>query len=771
MIKHYFKIAFRNLFKHKTQSIISIFGLMGGIVCFSVCTYFMRQAYSGEATFPDYARMAKVFDENSETVYSRGWKKDYIRGEELGNYLASSLDETECIARYGQQMVYTLEFDTESATKAYTTQALEVNGDFLRVYPARFLEGSYQQFADTPHAAVVTASYAKRIGGGESVLGRTFTVRFAQRMALKQTKVYTVVGVIEEYPSCTSFSLIAPEVLLKDEEVCYDATLLLRKGIDLSVMNERLNTLMLQQEEDSEYRPAVHLLSQMRLPMLSFLLLSIVTFLVFLVGVVNFLSFAIGSFLNRNREMSLRRMLGGEFMHLFALLFTELALTVGAAVLLAVALCEWLVPYVYSLLPNMDSMQQLFRIDMRSLLWHQLQYGACLLLLCLAVSLAIAWSICTRRSLADARRGSKTGSRHRLRNTMLGLQFLICMLFMYATGITVFAFIDEHRRMQEQREEIVSKDFTMELPIYSEYMLQEYALNIADSLRSMEWCEHVSYYKREWMRYWNSSDNDHWGGIGLYFVLPEYFEMQGIGVEESAVGEGYFCLINRYLQEYLAKDSVYTSFSSMDGLLNYPITGKIGYEERDIKIAFIALGDEKPNNLLLRLKAGWDVRQIRKDITRIIDPYLPDGTYFQFQIPGEKADHKQVLAFKISFTFFFVCAAICILITVLGLYGAITLDTNRRQKEIAIRKINGAKGKNILWIFGRLYVVLYVCTAVISTLIVYSLLISLNFGADYFNPLFYIAVLLIAAIIILVTVVYRLWRIVRLNPAACIKTE
>lgn len=42
MILHYFKIAFRNLCKHKTQNIISIIGLAVGLLCFCVCIYCSR---------------------------------------------------------------------------------------------------------------------------------------------------------------------------------------------------------------------------------------------------------------------------------------------------------------------------------------------------------------------------------------------------------------------------------------------------------------------------------------------------------------------------------------------------------------------------------------------------------------------------------------------------------------------------------------------------------------------------------------------------------
>ena len=42
MIVHYLKIAWRNLLKYRTQSIISIIGLAVGLFSFTVCFYCSR---------------------------------------------------------------------------------------------------------------------------------------------------------------------------------------------------------------------------------------------------------------------------------------------------------------------------------------------------------------------------------------------------------------------------------------------------------------------------------------------------------------------------------------------------------------------------------------------------------------------------------------------------------------------------------------------------------------------------------------------------------
>lgn len=49
MIRHYLKIAFRNLIKYKTQTIISIIGLSVGFTCFALSTFWIHYEMTYDA--------------------------------------------------------------------------------------------------------------------------------------------------------------------------------------------------------------------------------------------------------------------------------------------------------------------------------------------------------------------------------------------------------------------------------------------------------------------------------------------------------------------------------------------------------------------------------------------------------------------------------------------------------------------------------------------------------------------------------------------------
>ena len=113
-------------------------------------------------------------------------------------------------------------------------------------------------------------------------------------------------------------------------------------------------------------------------------------------------------------------------------------------------------------------------------------------------------------------------------------------------------------------------------------------------------------------------------------------------------------------------------------------------------------------------------------------------------------------------------------ITLLGVYSAITLDTERRQKEVAIRKVNGAGLKEIILLFARLYLWMLGISFAIAAPIIYLILqlwkqMYLVFFDD--GILYWGGILLGVTAITALTVIFRILKIARINPATIIKSE
>lgn len=75
-----------------------------------------------------------------------------------------------------------------------------------------------------------------------------------------------------------------------------------------------------------------------------------------------------------------------------------------------------------------------------------------------------------------------------------------------------------------------------------------------------------------------------------------------------------------------------------------------------------------------------------------------------------------------------ILAVVSILLVVLSIYSAISMDTVSRQKEIAIRKINGATPWIIAGIFGKAYLVIFLLAFAVAYPLVRLMLLSIGEG-------------------------------------------
>lgn len=129
--------------------------------------------------------------------------------------------------------------------------------------------------------------------------------------------------------------------------------------------------------------------------------------------------------------------------------------------------------------------------------------------------------------------------------------------------------------------------------------------------------------------------------------------------------------------------------------------------------------------------------------------------------------------------FFWLFAGIAVIISLLGIYSVVTMETTVRRKEMAIRKINGAKPRQIAALLGRFYLWLLLISAAIAfplTYIFFHLLETSSAMAIWrqmfnYGPLFYLCVFLIVAAFVALTVAAQIRRIARIEPYTIIKME
>ena len=118
--------------------------------------------------------------------------------------------------------------------------------------------------------------------------------------------------------------------------------------------------------------------------------------------------------------------------------------------------------------------------------------------------------------------------------------------------------------------------------------------------------------------------------------------------------------------------------------------------------------------------------------------------------------------------------AVCIMISLFGVFSLVTLTCEQRKKEIAIRKVNGATIGSILKIFFYEYLLLIVVSAAIAFPIGYLAMrhwlesyVKQTEINSWIYPLLFISV----GLVIAACISGKIWITAKRNPAEIIRSE
>ena len=168
MIIHYLKIAIRNLFKYKTQSIVSILGLAIGFVCFTLSSLWVNYEMTYDSFHPDAKRMYMV---STDDQISAG-KFGLYTPSALAGYLKGHWEEVEQAVSFQDKQLYVVK-----NKKMEEIPTLGIDSAFVQMMNIQVLEGSHQfmQSQKENNEVAITLKGALNLYGTTDVIGKTLT--------------------------------------------------------------------------------------------------------------------------------------------------------------------------------------------------------------------------------------------------------------------------------------------------------------------------------------------------------------------------------------------------------------------------------------------------------------------------------------------------------------------------------------------------------------------------------------------------------------------
>jgi len=772
MIQHYFKIAFRNILKYKTQSIISILGLAVGFTCFALANLWIHYEMTYDAYHEGADRMYILCKESVFGVNGYSTSMPYPASTLLKNGFPE-VEATCAYTRWGQ------ETDVKADGRVVRTCEMQADSCFMNMFNISVLSGS-MDFMYSDEKIALTEDVAMRLFGSVDVLG-------------KEVKNYnddprTVCAILANlnHSNMTFGCWGQGEYFRKWQNDWYNGSfeiiIKLRKGTDPIAFQRKLAA----NETKADPRDPHGVFENIRLIPLDeyhyssinryksfqfyyLILFSVAGALVILCSLFNYLSLFITRMRIRSREIELRKVCGSSIGGVVILLFIEYLYIILLSGILGMALVEMALP-AFKKMSGVTG-----NIYGESLLYF---VGILLLSLLLLVPFAI------RRSHIR-----NTGNKYMLRKVSIAFQLAIGLLVTFCIIVMMKQiYFLTNTDLGWERKNIASinllypdKDFetiadkikqfscTKEV-ITGHCCLLPKSSGFSQSFKNWDGKED-GMKSIDMLSLWNCEKIVSFYNLQLLegeMVKPT--ETNKIMINESAVkalgmsepiGKKLYLDNRAWTITGIIKDFHITAPTE-------PVQPYTLITEDILKNSGFSIGK---GQILIKFHDGkW--KELKNRIDSIFTYEYPEVRYKLYNTEEEYTGYlksEDALIKLLSFI-----AIVCMLIAAFGIFSLVTLSCEQRRKEIAVRKVNGAAIKDILLMFVKEYMLLLIIASVIAFPVGYVLMkrwLENYVEQTVISAWIYFAIFGGIMIVIFACIGWRVWQAARQNPAEVIKSE
>ena len=810
MILHYLKMAFRSLGKYRMQNIISVVSLAVALFCFSINMYISRFMMQMDNWLDD--RVVFMTDVEGSSYVSF----------DLAKEIAAQRPEIEAVVRFNPYARSWKKADDQSMT-AHSDYFISTDPSLLDVLGLKLMAGNWQSIRDTKaeHCLALSESFAKKLyGSADAAVG--------QEILIEELGVVTVQAVVQDLPFANSimdFEYAAGWLFSKDDQFLTGrrhglAWVKLKEGIDPETFCNTPYSVWLDDERvmtsdsywnlrDKDIKIGGGIKFATRSPgksdlgfwkfSLSLLLVSLPGILILIVALFNYFHLLVNSILSNRREYALRRVHGACTADMWQMVSTQIVLVTILTGILSLFIARYVTPMIRVTDSQGPGVTQFF-MDTNIIIKHTLEY----IVLLVAAGLLIAWIAVTR-----VRRADMSGTLKRSysgRNFMLGVQLTVAQLMI---TLLVALLLKMRSNLTDPYSWLSKEDKTC--------IITDRIYNDNRSMMDPE----ISYLKSlPYITHAVCMYNEHLGGSTLNtefntsgysnetdcyrtIIDAETMDMLGVRIREGRMPvRSTEIMVDDQFTERFRLD-IGDTLKVRDFMRNYPdadydftgdetawiplvIVGHIdNLLDKSILMTGYYSGIQHPSIycnwkvlsgfVVIRCLPGYQ-KEAKEAIAKYHNPDYKEGDYNLAMSLYDYMDQNNSIWHSIGFIAWTV-AIIAFIITLLGIYSAISIDTTRRRREMAVRKINGAKTSQITMQFANLYVKLFIVSTVVSiplsAFVIKHIILNgqlYDKGAGY-AILFYLFILAVMVLFVTMTIGFKIHRIARENPADVIKSE
>ena len=735
MIKNYLLIAWRQVKRQKVYALVNTAGLAFGMAAFILMALYVNHEVSFDGFHAQGDRIQRVI---------RRWEQSQDQAEmiiggtpaPLVPTMIKEFPEVADGARVGE-----VDGTFRVEDRTFSAHGLFADEGFFRLFAFVLLRGERATVLKDSYSLVVTRSLAVKLFGKDDPMGKT--VSFSQRMneyrSGSRNARYDLIitGVAADPPGnshlqfgflvslATVPSAFGPPTILENwGRSNYYSYVLLHPGVQPKDLLPRLAAYsprfrgrdvakyILQPMKNIHWEPVMDdIPGNARNDRKLMLILSTVAFLILAIAGINAMNLAVARFSKRTKEIGLRKVVGARKSQLVAQFLGESLvfsmISAGAALglaALALPLFNGLVDRSIRLGPSVSPSVVLIILGM--VVFSGLFSG-----IYPAFFLSSLRTAVTIKGATESRKGGVG-----LRNTLVVVQFALSVFLL--SGMLVVA---EQLRFVRVKDVGYNRENVVVMPLRDDLARKNGGLIKAELLRdpriqAVSGSEFIPLERNDvdniayrnaaggidsFTAYVANNGKDFFDVFKLRLVQGRNFSPEFPTDEKSAV---------------IVNEAVVRKAGWAD-----PVGKVIGGQGRNLRVIGVVadfnqsslhdnidpmmflLAPDEYAYLSVRIRPG-DPRDVLALLKRTIEQYSPNFPFeFYFQDDYFNAKYKDDERFGKAFG---AAAALAILIAGLGVFGLVSYATERRTREIAVRKVLGASPGRIARLLSREYVVL-----------------------------------------------------------------
>lgn len=793
MIIHYIKIAWRNILRYKSFSIINILGLALGMACSILILLWVHD----EKTFDN-------FHKNGDRLFAI-YESQYIDGEVqsgyytpglLGSELKKNVPEIEFASGFAWANDNPNLQTFESGDKIIKFATSFADADYFKMMSYPLVAGNASVCLLSPESICISRKMANAFfGSAEAAMGKT--IRYENRKEL------TITGVFENLPANTAAQfncLINWKLFLNENEWAKEwgnngprTYIMLREKTDsrlvASKIEKFLDTYNKDQNDHFRIRLGIqpvkdlHLYSNFNKGKIAggrieyVRLFSIVAIFILLIACINFMNLATARSIKRAKEIGIRKASGAARSVLVKQFLSEALLITVLAVALSLFLVTLLLP-----LFNELTAKQIVLPFSNSMFW--LVLSVLTLVTGFIAGIYPALFLSSFKPVAVLKGALKFSSRSLyLRRGLVVFQFVLSVLLITGT-IVVSQQVEfiQKTNLGYNRENLLYIPVEGDLQTSYQLFKQE-AVNIPG-------VKMVSRIGEPPTAIGSTTGGVEWEGKNPN-TSPQ-FSQTACGYDFVKTIGAQLVAGREFSKDFVTDSSAYIINESAQKIMGFkdaigkPITfwqhkGTVVGVLKDFHFAslhdpitplILRLGENDSwGNILVKVE-GAKTKQVLtalENLCKKVNPKFPFTFSFADEEYQKQYASEQVIN-KLSNYFAF----LAIFISCLGLLGLAMFTAEQRTKEIGIRKVLGATVSSVFSLLSKEFLQLVVMAMLIATPLAWWAMHNWLQGFAYkINISWWVfaAAGLIALLIALLTVSFQAVKAAMANPIRSLRTE